>query len=143
MKLKALIHPAEEGGYWAEVPALPGCVSEGDTFEETLANIREAMEGWLDVAAERLPVEKDRDPMPHQFVSEEEAADFWDTHSLADYEDFLEPVDVEVDLRKRHFEIEVDERTFQDLVVRAKETHVPVRDLVNRILNRGLVSDLA
>jgi predicted RNase H-like HicB family nuclease len=117
MKLKVLIHPDEEGGFWAEVPALPGCVSEGDTFEEAVANIREAMEGWLDVAAERLPVEKDRDPMPHQFVSQEEAADFWDTHSLADYEDFLEPVDVEVDLRKRHFEIEVDERTFQDLVV--------------------------
>lgn len=53
MRLKALIHPAEEGGYWAEIPALPGCVSEGDTMEETLANIREAAEGWLEVAAER------------------------------------------------------------------------------------------
>ncbi len=49
MKLKVLVHPAEEGGYWAEVPALPGCVSEGDTFEEMLANIREAAEGWLEV----------------------------------------------------------------------------------------------
>ena len=56
MKLKVLIHPDEEGGFWAEVPALPGCVSEGDTFEEAVANIREAMEGWLDVAAERRPV---------------------------------------------------------------------------------------
>lgn len=45
MKLKILIHPAEEGGFWAEVPALPGCVSEGDTLEETLANVREAAEG--------------------------------------------------------------------------------------------------
>ena len=53
MKLKIMVHSAEEGGYWAEVPALPGCVSEGDTFEDTLANIREAAEGWLDVAAER------------------------------------------------------------------------------------------
>ena len=53
MKLKVLIHPAEEGGYWAEAPALPGCVSEGDTFEQTLTNIREAAEGWLEVAAER------------------------------------------------------------------------------------------
>lgn len=50
MKLKVLVHPAEEGGYWAEATALPGCVSEGDTFEETLANIREAAEGWLEVA---------------------------------------------------------------------------------------------
>lgn len=53
MKLKVLIHPAEEGGYWAEIPALPGCVSEGDTFEEILANIHEAAEGWLAVAAEQ------------------------------------------------------------------------------------------
>lgn len=53
MKLKVLVHSAEEGGFWAEVPALPGCVSEGDTLEETLTNIREAAEGWLEVAAER------------------------------------------------------------------------------------------
>ena len=53
MKLKVLIHPAEEDGYWAEMPALPGYVSEGDTFEEILANIHEAVEGWLAVAAEQ------------------------------------------------------------------------------------------
>ena len=53
MKLKVLLHAASEGGFWAEVPALPGCVSEGDTFAETMANIREAAEGWLEVAAER------------------------------------------------------------------------------------------
>lgn len=53
MKIKVLLHPAEEGGYWAEVPALPGCVSEGDSFDEALANIREAAEGWLEVSAER------------------------------------------------------------------------------------------
>ena len=53
MKLKVLVHPAEEGGFWAEVPALPGCVSEGESLDETLANIREAAEGWLEVSAER------------------------------------------------------------------------------------------
>jgi predicted RNase H-like HicB family nuclease len=53
MKLKVFVHPAEEGGYWAEVPALLGCVSEGDTLEETLDNVREAAAGWLEVAAER------------------------------------------------------------------------------------------
>ena len=57
MKLKVLLHPAEESGFWAEVPALPGCVSEGETFEETLANIREAAEGWLVVAAEQALAE--------------------------------------------------------------------------------------
>ena len=52
MKLKVIIHKAEEGGYWAEVPALPGCVSEGDTLDETKANIREAIEGYLEVVQE-------------------------------------------------------------------------------------------
>ena len=47
MILKVLIHSAEEGGYWAEVPALPGCVSQGETVEELRSNIREAIEGWL------------------------------------------------------------------------------------------------
>jgi len=47
MTLRALIHSAEEGGYWAEVPALPGCVSQGETIEELRSNIREAIEGWL------------------------------------------------------------------------------------------------
>jgi len=57
MKLKVLLHPAEEGGFWAEAPALPGCVSEGETLEETLANIREAAEGWLEVAAQRIEID--------------------------------------------------------------------------------------
>jgi predicted RNase H-like HicB family nuclease len=49
MKIKVVIHEAEEGGYWATVPALPGCVSEGETRDEVLANIREAIECYLDV----------------------------------------------------------------------------------------------
>ena len=53
VKLKVVVHPAEEGGFWAEVPALPGCVSEGETLAETLANIQEAAEGWLEVADDR------------------------------------------------------------------------------------------
>jgi predicted RNase H-like HicB family nuclease len=47
--LKVLIHNAEEGGYWAEVPSLPGCVSQGETMDQLRANIREAIEGWLSV----------------------------------------------------------------------------------------------
>ncbi len=45
--LKAYIHAAEEGGYWAEVPALPGCITEGDTLDEVVANLNEAITGWL------------------------------------------------------------------------------------------------
>ena len=52
MKLRVVVHTAEEGGFWAEVPALPGCVSQGESFAETLANIREAAEGWLEVVDE-------------------------------------------------------------------------------------------
>lgn len=59
MKLQAWIHPAEEGGFWAEVPALPGCVSEGETWNETIANIREAAEGWLEVSEERAKFDTD------------------------------------------------------------------------------------
>lgn len=47
MKLTAIIHPAEEGGFWAEVPALPGCVTQGETRAELELNLREAIEGWL------------------------------------------------------------------------------------------------
>jgi predicted RNase H-like HicB family nuclease len=54
MKLQVVIHPAEEGGFWAEIPAFAGCVSEGDTFEETLLNIKEAAEGWLEVTSMRI-----------------------------------------------------------------------------------------
>ena len=49
MKLKVVIHEAEEGGYWAEVPAVPGCVTQGETFEELLQNLYEAVEGCLSV----------------------------------------------------------------------------------------------
>ena len=49
MKLKVVVHEAEEGGYWAEVPTLPGCASQGDTFDEMLSNLYEAVEGCLSV----------------------------------------------------------------------------------------------
>lgn len=52
MKIKAIIHPAEEGGYWAEVPALSGCITEGETMEEVMTNLKDAIEGWLEVANE-------------------------------------------------------------------------------------------
>ena len=48
MKIQAIIHEAEEGGYWAEVPSLRGCVTQADTLEELTENLKEAVEGWLD-----------------------------------------------------------------------------------------------
>jgi len=55
MKLKVVVHEAEEGGYWAEVPAIPGCATQGDTFEELLANLYEAVEGCMSVDVTQIP----------------------------------------------------------------------------------------
>lgn len=49
MKIKVVVHEAEEGGFWAEVPAIPGCATQGETFEELLQNLYEAVEGCLSV----------------------------------------------------------------------------------------------
>ncbi|HLO48054.1 MAG TPA: type II toxin-antitoxin system HicB family antitoxin [Kamptonema sp.] len=54
MKIKIIIHEAEEGGFWAEVPAIPGCATEGETFEELLQNLYEAIEGCLSVDIESI-----------------------------------------------------------------------------------------
>ena len=53
MKIKVVIHEAEEGGFWAEVPAIPGCATQGESFEELLANLYEAVEGCLSVEIEK------------------------------------------------------------------------------------------
>ena len=56
MKLKAIVHQAEEGGYWAEVPAIQGCATQGETLEELLANLQEAVEACLSVDLEDIAV---------------------------------------------------------------------------------------
>ncbi|MDQ3321711.1 MAG: type II toxin-antitoxin system HicB family antitoxin [Acidobacteriota bacterium] len=56
MKLKVVVHQAEEGGYWAEVPAIEGCATQGETFEELLENLYEAVEGCLSVDLTKLDV---------------------------------------------------------------------------------------
>lgn len=56
MKLQVVIHEAEEGGYWAEVPSIPGCATQGDSFEELLTNLYEAVEGCLSVEVVEVPV---------------------------------------------------------------------------------------
>lgn len=59
MKLKVVIHTAEEGGFWAEVPAIPGCATQGETFEELLQNIYEAVEGCLSIDEADLKLDSD------------------------------------------------------------------------------------
>jgi len=47
MKIKAIVHEAEEGGFWAEVPAIPGCATQGETMDELMLNLHEAIEGVM------------------------------------------------------------------------------------------------
>ena len=49
MDIQIVVHEAEEGGYWAEVPSIPGCATEGDSLAELLQNLYEAIEGCLHV----------------------------------------------------------------------------------------------
>ncbi len=58
MNIKVVVHQAEEGGFWGEVPSIPGCVSQGETLDELKANIEEAVIGCLSVDVE----EPDADP---------------------------------------------------------------------------------
>ncbi|MGD0954182.1 MAG: type II toxin-antitoxin system HicB family antitoxin [Methanotrichaceae archaeon] len=61
MDYTILIHQAEEGGFWSEIPALPGCYSQGETIDETLRNTKEAIEAYLLVLKEdqvSAPVEE-------------------------------------------------------------------------------------
>jgi len=61
MKLKVVIHKSEEGSYWAEVPAIPGCATQGDSFDELLSNIYEAVEGCLSIDVQDISIsEKDK-----------------------------------------------------------------------------------
>jgi predicted RNase H-like HicB family nuclease len=64
MKLKVILEPSDEGGYTVIVPALPGCISEGETKQEALANIQEAIELYLE------PVEDDIEFSPNAEVRE-------------------------------------------------------------------------
>lgn len=67
MKIKAIrrlgvsliVHQAEQGGYWTEVPALPGCITEGETMQELESNLKDPIEGWLEVANENHTVENE------------------------------------------------------------------------------------
>ena len=59
MKIHAIVHKAEEGGFWAEVPCIPGCATQGETMEELRENLHEAIEGCLSVPVEEPSVQQD------------------------------------------------------------------------------------
>jgi Uncharacterized conserved protein len=59
MKIHAIVHKAEEGGFWAEVPSIPGCATQGETMEELRSNLRDAIEGCLSVPVETSSIQTD------------------------------------------------------------------------------------
>jgi predicted RNase H-like HicB family nuclease len=60
MKVHVIIEQDEAGYYVAEVPALPGCLSQGKTYEEAIVNVREAIAGWLETMELKQPVPSSR-----------------------------------------------------------------------------------
>jgi predicted RNase H-like HicB family nuclease len=59
MKIRAIVHKAEEGGFWAEVPCIPGCATQGETMEELRVNLREAIKACLSVPVDEPSVLRD------------------------------------------------------------------------------------
>ena len=80
-----------------------------------------------------------KDPIPEHFNSAEEAGEFWDTHSAADYLDEMEEEEMEVDIQKRKFLVPVDGRLYQYAKTRAEAEHCTVEQIINTLLNRELV----
>lgn len=78
------------------------------------------------------------EPTPDNFESYEAAADFWDSHDTTDYLDEFRTVEVNTNLRARHFEVEIDENVAKALQVQAKEKGVKVSDLASSLLRQQL-----
>ena len=57
MKLKVIIHEADEGGYWAEVPSIPGCATQGASMVELINNLYDAVEGCLSIDLKTIHLE--------------------------------------------------------------------------------------
>lgn len=82
--------------------------------------------------------DKTIDPLPDSFATEEEAGEFWDSHSTMDYEEYLESVDDVIDIKQRVFEVPVEEDVFQRLQQEAQTSQQPVPKVVDQILRKTL-----
>ncbi len=78
------------------------------------------------------------DPLPDSFATEEEAGAFWDAHSAMDYAEYFEPVDEEIEIKTRVFEVQVAEDVFQKLQQEAASLHQSVPKVVDQILRKEL-----
>jgi hypothetical protein len=82
--------------------------------------------------------QKHVDPIPEEFASYEEAAEFWDTHDTTDYSGSFETVEIESKLRRRHYEVEIDEDLMKVLSEYAQKRGVPVSRLVSDMLRENV-----
>ncbi len=85
------------------------------------------------------PEDRGRDPLPDESASLEEIAEFWDTHDTTEYEDAFVTADVEFDIRRRHYEVEVQEDVFEALRRRAAQLSVSVEDTLDDLLRKDLL----
>lgn len=78
------------------------------------------------------------DTLPDEFYSEEEAGEFWDTHSITDYEEYLEPVEFKADIKRRHFQVELDEESVSALRSYSKKQQKPAKQLFSEIIKKTI-----
>jgi predicted HicB family RNase H-like nuclease len=83
---------------------------------------------------------KSVDPLPYLFEMEQEAGEFWDTHSAADYIEYLETTEDTIEIKNRVFEVRVAEDVFQKLQREAESSHQSVPKVVDQILRKELTS---
>ena len=81
---------------------------------------------------------RDIDPIPEEFASYEEAAEFWDNHDTTDYLDSFETVSVEAELRNRRYEVEIDEETMKVLNEQASKRGLPVSNVLSELLKEKI-----
>jgi hypothetical protein len=80
------------------------------------------------------------DPLPNSFANKEEAGEFWDTHSTADYTEYLEPSDDAIEISQRIFEVQVSEDVFRKLQEQADSFHQSMPKVVDEILRKELTT---
>ena len=90
-------------------------------------------------AMSKVKMYKRRDTVPEHFNSAEEAGEFWDTHSAADYWAEMEEEEMEFDIQKRTFLVPVNSRIYQLAKQQAEAEHSTVEQIINTLLNRELV----
>ena len=84
--------------------------------------------------------QKQIDPIPDEFASYEEAAEFWETHDTTDYPDAFRTVEVKSELRQRHYEVELDPDVVSKLRARAKRKKISLGNLASDLLRQQLSS---